>query len=445
MLHEFHDTLIGGHRGVHRTHLAINYNYYWNNMLQDIKNYVSECKTCQVSKQSTRPPAGLLQPLPIPEQKWEVVGIDFITNLPRTSRDNNTIMVVIDHLSKRTHFIPTVDEITAQGVASLFINNVFKHHGLPKVIISDRDPRFTSEFWKELNSLIGINLHFTSGYHPESNGQTERMNRTLHQYLRAFTNEQQTNWDTLLPFAEFSYNNTTQASTGVTPFLFDYGQEVNSPGNIQRPSMTPAANAYATVVASLTKQAKDKIQRAKTYQAEYANRSRRDESFNVNDSVLVHKSGIPTMYTKKLGPVWYGPFKVIAKYGVAYKLDLQSSRAHPVFHASYLKKYITSSRTQEVQPILSRATMSLRNQNRDVQQPEQTGLNRRGRIHAILQSADISGVRQYLVQWADQPIQDSTWVSAEDIGTISNYEDAILKRGGKVVRDNSVMGGYTVE
>ena len=117
--------------------------------------------------------------------------------------------------------------------------------------------------------------------------------------------------------------------------------------------------------------------------------------------VLLHNDGIPTMYTMKLGPFWYGPIKVIAKYGVAYRLKLQASRAHPVFHASYLKKYVTSSRKQETKPILSRATMALQNKNLNKQQPEQTGLNRKGRIHAILESADVLVVRQCLVQWVD--------------------------------------------
>ena len=227
--------------------------------------------------------------------------IDFITSLPQTSRNNNMILVVINQLSKRAHLIPTVEEITAQGIASLFPNNVFKHHGLAKVIASDRDPRFTSEFWKEPTSMIGIDLHLTSGYHPESNGQTERMNRTLNQYLRAFTNEQQTYWDTLLSFAEFSYNNTQPASNINRSYAISIRLRTRS--HFTRKSLKTLNNTCSKRLCNSGGQLRDKLQKAKTYQTEYANKSRRDETFNIDDMVLAHKDGMSTMYTKKLGPV----------------------------------------------------------------------------------------------------------------------------------------------
>jgi transposase InsO family protein len=213
LLFDHHDRPTAGHQGFDRTHERLHRHYYWPNMHMDIKNYVTTCDICQKNKASTQSPQGLLEPAPIPKRKWEQVSLDLITGLATTPRHHNAILVVVDCLSKRAHFIATNHKVTGRGIAQLFLDHVFKHHGLPKVIISDRDPRFTGHFWRSLHDLLGIKLAMSTANHPQTDGQTERTNRTLEQILRSYTNLEQSDWDLKLSLAEFAYNDSQQAST----------------------------------------------------------------------------------------------------------------------------------------------------------------------------------------------------------------------------------------
>jgi len=157
-------------------------------------------------------PLGELQPIPVPETRWEVVSVDFIVELPE-AHGYDAIMCVVDSLSKRAHFIPTNTTITSLGTARLFLANSWRLHGLPRSVISDRGPQFVSEFTRELYRLLGIQLAATTAYHPQADGQTERVNQELEQYLRLFVSGRQDDWDELLPMAEFQYNNHVHSAT----------------------------------------------------------------------------------------------------------------------------------------------------------------------------------------------------------------------------------------
>ena len=156
-------------------------------MDRQVRKYIQSCDICQRVKPSNSAPGGLLEPLPIPNKAWESISMDFITHLPTTKDGYDAIFVVVDRLTKYAHFIPTTSSITALDTAKIFIANIFKLHGIPKSIISDRDPRFTSEFWKTLFKLLGTDLRMSTSNHPQSDGQTERTNRTLEQMIRATT------------------------------------------------------------------------------------------------------------------------------------------------------------------------------------------------------------------------------------------------------------------
>lgn len=166
---------------------------------------------------------GLLQPLPVPPQAWHTVSMDFIKGLPK-SKTFDTILVVIDKFSKYAHFVALHHPYMAQSIAQLYMNNIYKLHGLPSVIISDRDKIFTSAFWKELFAITDITLNMSSSYHPQTDGQTERLNQCLETYLRCFIQAYPSKWSQWLSLAEYWYNTTHHSAHGKTPFEVLYGQ-----------------------------------------------------------------------------------------------------------------------------------------------------------------------------------------------------------------------------
>lgn len=220
LLKEFHNFPVRGHSGVLRTYKKISQQFYWPSMYQTVKNYVSSCDVCQRTKNDTLAPAGLLHPLPIASHVWEDITMDFVDGLP-PSNGKNTIMVVVDRLSKSAHFLALSHPYTAKMVAEKFIDGVVKLHGMPHTIIRDRDPIFISNFWCEFFKLSGTQLKMSLAYHPQTDGQSEVVNRCLEQYLRCFVHQQPCKWHSFLSWAEFWYNTT---STGMTPFETFYGR-----------------------------------------------------------------------------------------------------------------------------------------------------------------------------------------------------------------------------
>jgi transposase InsO family protein len=193
-------------------------------MKKDIEEFVQNCVICQQAKSSHNLLVGLLQPLPIPSQVWEDIAMDFIMGLP-ISHGYTTIMVVIDMLTKFAHFIPLKHDYTSKVVAKAFMNSIAKLHGLPKSIVSDRDKVFTSNFWKRLFELQGTTLAMSSAYHPQSDGQTEILNKCLEMFLRCFTFENPKAWFKALTWVEYWYNTAHHSSIGMTPFKALYGRD----------------------------------------------------------------------------------------------------------------------------------------------------------------------------------------------------------------------------
>ena len=178
LIQEFHSSPLGGHSGYIRTYKRMVSMVYWEGIKSDIQAFVAKCDVCQRNKYQAMSPAGLLQPLPIPHGVWEDISMDFITKLPK-SQGYDSVMVVVDRLTKYAHFIPLSHPFTAKSVAAMFIQEVVKLHGFPKSIVSDRDRIFISQFWRELFKAAGTTLKYSSGYHPETDGQTEVVNRCL--------------------------------------------------------------------------------------------------------------------------------------------------------------------------------------------------------------------------------------------------------------------------
>ena len=284
LMHEAHDAQHAGHLGTEKTVKLLSRSYVWPRMHDDVKSYVSSCMACQQNKSINQMPQGLLQPLPIPNECWQQCTMDLITQLPRTQKGNDAIIVVIDKLSKLTHVWPTTTTVGAVDLAKQFFREIVRLHGFPTSIVSDRDARFTSLFWGELWRMSGTKLAMSTAYHPQSDGQTERQNRTLEEMLRAFVSVKQDDWDEHLAAAELAINNSTQASSKETPFYLTYGRHVKTPLDLALPQST---NQSAVDVVDALRDAhalaRNKLSEAQERQAKYANEHRLDVSFEVGE------------------------------------------------------------------------------------------------------------------------------------------------------------------
>jgi transposase InsO family protein len=222
VLLELHTSLVGGHSGFFKTYHRVKKDFFWDGLKTDVQRFVAECLVCKQNKVETIKTLGLLQPLSIPSQRWEEVSMDFITGLPK-SEGKSVIMVIVDRLTKYAHFCALSHPFKASTVATAFMETVQKLHGNPKIIVSDRDPIFTGHFWTELFSCLGTQLVHSSSYHPQSDGQTEIVNKCLEEYLRCFVSDKQAQWFKWLPLAEWWYNTSFHTATKMTPFMALYG------------------------------------------------------------------------------------------------------------------------------------------------------------------------------------------------------------------------------
>jgi hypothetical protein len=231
ILQAYHDSPMAGHQGINKTYRQVRERFSWKGLKEDVIKHVKECTTCQENKDEHMHPTGLLQPLPIPEHKWESISMDFITGLPKT-RGKDCIFVVVDRLTKFAHFFAIAIDFSAAQVAELFFREIFRLHGLPKTIVSDRDSRFMSTFWQELFRLVGTALTPSTNYHPRTDGQTEIVNKWVEGYLRNYVAGQQKAWARWLHLGEYCYNTTQHMSIGMSPFRALYGYDPLSFGEI---------------------------------------------------------------------------------------------------------------------------------------------------------------------------------------------------------------------
>jgi hypothetical protein len=347
ILKEMHNVTYVGHPGYQKTVAAVKNHYFWSGLKKEIAEYITRCMECQKVKAEHRHPAGLLQPLPIPGWKWDVVTMDFITGLPRTNKQHDSIMVVVDKLTKVAHFIPLKTTHRAADVANIFLKEVARLHGIPKTIVSDRDPKFTSNFWKGLFKGFRTNLNFSTAYHPESDGQTERINRVIEDMLRMYVMDKPSRWEDYLHLVEFAYNNGYHTSLKMSPFEALYGRKCNTPVSWDNPA------DRVVVGPELLKEMEDQmikikqnLKAAQDRQKSYADSNRTHREFKVGDHVFLkvktNRSSLKLGSYAKLAARFCGPFEILERIeSVAYMLALPASMTvHNVFHVSLLKKYV---------------------------------------------------------------------------------------------------------
>ncbi|KAE9188405.1 hypothetical protein PF002_g25319 [Phytophthora fragariae] len=230
IIHEFHDSPMGAHLGREKTFAAVSRDFFWPHLYKWVRKWVRTCETCQRVKPSKSSQAPL-RPLPIATEAWRSVSMDFIFGLPPDAEGRTGVLVFVDRFTKMVHLIPVSDTVTAAETAAHFIDCVFRHHGLPESIVSDRDPRFTSAFWSSLFQLLGTKLSMSTAAHPETDGQTERVNRVLEDVLQSYATSF-ASWSSFLPLAEFALNNAEHASTGLTPFFANNARHPRVPALI---------------------------------------------------------------------------------------------------------------------------------------------------------------------------------------------------------------------
>jgi hypothetical protein len=358
ILQSCHDSPVAGHPGRAETHRLIARSFFWPRVTSDVDRYVRNCRICAKAKAPHTGYQGLLRSMPLPERRWKEVSVDFITGLPPSGTEGfNAIMMVVDRLTKMQHQIPCHKNIDARGAALLFVTYVWKIHGLPDFLTSDRDSRFTAEFWKHVCSRLGIKARMSTAFHPETDGQTERVNQGVEQYLRAFTSYLQEDWADFLPLAEFCVNNATSSATGVSPFFANYGQHPRigfEPAQYSsQDSVSPrlqiertAANEFADRMAKIEHFLQSEMQRTQAKQEDNANLNRRPAvAYKAGDIVFLSTKNLRTERpAQKIDWKAIGPYKildVVSPY--AYRLDLPGSlKIHPVFHTSLLTPAATN-------------------------------------------------------------------------------------------------------
>ncbi|KAJ0800601.1 putative nucleotidyltransferase, Ribonuclease H [Helianthus annuus] len=406
-----HSSAVGGHSGIQSTLQRFKSLFYWKGAYKDIKMWVKRCDICLKAKYETIATPGLLSPLPIPQSIFTDISMDFISGLPK-SGGKDVILVVIDRLTKYGHFIPLKHPFSAVQVAQVMLDTVFKLHGCPMTIVSDRDPIFMSLFWQEFLKLQGIGQSLSTAYHPQSDAQTEVLNRCLESYLRCMAMADPTSWLQWISLAEWWYNTTWHSSIKMPPFKALYG--IDPP--IQIPYISGTTNIASldtwlaqryTILATL----KHSLESARNRMKQFADLKRSDRSFEVGDWVYLKlqpyvQTSLRLHKYSKISQKYFGPFQVVKKVGeVAYTLKLpEGSQLHPTFHVSLLKKAFGPPVNQELVPVGPVCAI----------QPLAI-LDRK------LARSGNKPVVKFLVQWKNLPSHDSSWEEAESF--IARFPD----------------------
>jgi len=281
---------------------------------KEVKRYVEGWDACQRNKNCTEQPAGKLMPNSIPERPWTHISADFITKLP-LAQGYDSILVVVDWLTKIVHFIPTTEKTSAEGLAGLFRDNMWKLHGLPESIISDRGPQFAAELIRELNEMLGIKSKLLTAFYPQTDRQTERVNQELEQYLRMFINHRQEQWPEWLGTAEFAYNNQAYSSTRTSLFKANYGQDPRMGFEMRKKGKYAGAEKFIEKIKEIQEEAKAVLGKAQADMKKYADKKRSDvEEYKVGDLVMLSTKDLKYQMigrrTEKLTERFVGPYKV---------------------------------------------------------------------------------------------------------------------------------------
>ena len=430
LMREVHDSPTGGHLGREKTYARLTEQVYWQGVYHDVRDYVRSCVSCAQNKASQRRASDFLHPLPIPARRWETISLDFVGPLAMTAAGHDFMLVVVDKFSKGAHLIACTQSVSASEVAQLVYDNVVRLHGFPECIISDRDTRFTSKFWRALWKLSGTQLAMSTSYHPQTDGQTENVNRVVQDILRAFVSDTRRDWDRHLTAVEIAINSSRHASTGYTPHFLNHNQEMRLPFGIalkepMAASRVPAAVTAMSEMAANDESARTRLAEAQARQEKAANRHRREVVYAVGEQVMLNTKHLAG-YQHKLACRFIGPFPIVEVGTATVTLDLpRDMKVHKRVNVDKVKRYTPSvgewpGRRQESRPLPVRisddgqgeyeveAILGKREELEELpsssaDDPSHTvGVRTRRKARKVL-------VTRYLVQWTGYSLDDCSW------------------------------------
>ena len=372
--------------------------------MKEVKQYVEGCDQCQRMKNRAEMPAGKLKPNQIPEKLWQHILVDFIMKL-LVSKGHDLILVVYDRFSKMSHFVVTTEKTTAEGLARLFRDNVWKLHGLPESVISDRGPQFVAGMTKELNKMLGIETKLSTAYHPETDGQTERTNQELEQYLRMYVNHRQNNWAEWLATAEFAFNNKVYIATKISPFQVNYGREPRIGFDIRKKRKNEKAEKFVKEMKERHEEARAALVKSQEKMKRQADRNRKEvEEYRVGDKVLISTKDfskkLMKRVTKKLTEKFIGPYvvrKIVSENAVELELPA-SLRIHPVVNVRRIVKYREQIEGQKIPP-----------------PPVEVAGKKEYEVEEILDRQERRGKTKYLVKWKEYMAEKNIWERLENL------------------------------
>ena len=406
ILRSHHDDPLAGHFGAKKTVRLIQRKYYWPKMVQDIKEYVATCAQCPGIKAARHKPYGELQSLQTPKGPWSDLIMDFITRLPPSGRRGHAydaILVVMDRFTKMALYVATTKRVDAEGLANLFIEHIVCRYGAPESVVSDRGTVFTAQFWWAVCYHARIQRKLSTAFHPQTDGQTERQNQTLEQYLRSYVAYQQDDWAAWLPMAEFAYNNSHHEAIGCSPFYAHMGRNPRMEFEFREQKReVPEARNRAEHMRTMREVLSKRLDHARKTQAKYADRKTTPRTYGKGDMVWLAARNIHTIRPcKKLDFKHFGPFEVLDAVGAqAYRLDLKGTLTgiHNVFHVSLLEPYKGREGAEGPQP-----------------GPIEVEGADEWEIEEVLDAIETQGRRKYLVKWKDYPAKYNNWVPEQEM------------------------------
>ncbi|SOV07855.1 uncharacterized protein UDID_19598 [Ustilago sp. UG-2017a] len=421
-----HDGVTAGHVGRDATIKAAQRHYWWPSMTAWIADYVASCPVCARYKAPRHCPYGLLQPLATPDRPWGSISLGFIEGLP-PSRDYDSILVIVDRLTKFAILAPTYKTVTAKQTAVLLYGHMVRLFGYPDHMVSDRGRQFISGAWKAFAEQMGVKHSLSTAYHPQTDGQTERVNQVVEQYLRMYCNYEQNDWADLLDTAAFVYNNTVHNSIGVSPFFACYGWNPKAHPDIpQRLGVNdPGRLEYLMDGKERCKYLQEQIREAQRRTVDQYNRKHKDIEFKVGDMVYINRRNWKTRRpTLKLDTWFAGPYPVQERIGRrAYRITLPANlRVHDVFHVSMLEPARTSSLAQRAeQPTIP----SLPDEDLDFE------------VEALIDKRSHHGVIEYKVLWRGYSEEAASWEPVSNLNCPDLIQEYEVSEGGRINRRRS--------